>query len=440
MNVINSVPAIEFESPEKIAKVQLHELQKLLRYTQANSPFYQLLFKNSGIDALQIDSFQAFSRIPFTSKDELARFPDDFLCVPKSEIADFTTTSGTLGNPVTVCLTANDVDRLAYNEAISMLKAGCSSDDIFQLATTMDKRFMAGLAYCEGVRKLNAGLIRVGASAPSLQWDSIQRFEPTVLIAIPSFVLALIDFAKKNGINIRKSSLKKLIAIGQPVRDKELNLNVIGQRIQDEWGLEIYSTYASTEMGCAFTECEAGAGGHLNPDLLYLEMIDEAGNLVGDGETGEVVITTLGIEGMPLLRYRTGDLATIYQSPCSCGRTTPRLGPIIGRKQQMIKFKGTTVHPSSIVPILDANKEFGMYLIELVTDELGLDGINIIYPEEEVSTEKAIEITVGIGEAIKVRPDFKRMPKDELRKMVLDPSSRKPIKILDNRKNILSTL
>src|SRR5688572_28087242 len=156
-----------------------------------------------------------------------------------------------------------------------MTIAGCDSTDVFQLATTMDKRFMAGLAYYEGVRKLGGGLIRVGASSPALQWDSIQRFNPTVLIAIPSFVLTLIDYAIANGIDIRKSSLKKIIAIGQPIRKKNLELNSIGEKIRDEWGIEIYSTYASTEMAAAFTECTHGAGGHLQPDLIFAEVLDE---------------------------------------------------------------------------------------------------------------------------------------------------------------------
>lgn len=420
-------------SAEEIASEQLKAVKELMVYLEENSPFYRELFADNAISAQDFNSLDQLANIPTTSKDDLSERPNDFLCIPKNQIADFTTTSGTLGNPVTVCLSEKDIERLAYNEAVSMMKAGCTSDDIFQLATTMDKRFMAGLAYNEGVRKLGAGMIRVGASAPSLQWDSIHRFEPTVLIAIPSFVLTLMDYAKKNGIDYKASSLKKVIAIGQPIRDKNLNLNIIGKRIQDEWGLEVYSTYASTEMGHAFTECEAGRGGHLNPDLLYMEVLDENDNPVGNGEVGEVIITTLGVEAMPLLRYRTGDLVTLYTDTCSCGRTTPRLGPVIGRKQQLIKYKGTTVHPSAIVPLLDSRKDAGLYIIELITDDLGLDGIQLIFSEDKVNDELGNAIVKEIGDAIKVKPTFKLIPGDELRRLVLDPSSRKPLKILDSR-------
>src|SRR5690606_3508412 len=116
------------------------------------------------------------------------------------------------------------------------------------------------------------------------------------------------------------------------------NLNVLGKKITEYWNIQLYSTYASTEMQTAFTECHAGKGGHQQPDLIILEILDESGNQLPEGVYGEVTITTLGIEAMPLLRYRTGDIACYYQEPCRCGRHSKRLSPVIGRKQQMIKF------------------------------------------------------------------------------------------------------
>jgi len=434
MSAVNKTNDISFADYSEINDFQFNQIKHTLSYAKANSPFYQKLFSKNSIDISVIKTGVDFSKIPFTLKEDLCENPDDFLCVPKHKIAEYTTTSGSLGKPATMCLTANDLERLAKNEANSMLIAGCTSDDIFQLATTMDKRFMAGLAYCEGVRKLGAGLIRVGASAPALQWDSILRFKPTVLIAIPSFVLSLIDYAKSNGIDVKQSSLKKLIAIGQPIRDVDLQLNIIGKKIATEWGLEIHSTYAATEMACAYTECSESCGGHEQPDLIYTEILDENDNQVSDGEHGEIVITTLGVEAMPLIRYRTGDIARVYKTACSCGRKTLRLGPIIGRKNHIIKFKGTTVHPSAIIPILDVRKECSPYLIELSTDELGLDNLTLVFSNETITDQKAIEIINDLSELIKVKPNFKRIEKQILQQLIFDPSSRKPIKIIDLRK------
>ncbi|MCG8573247.1 MAG: AMP-binding protein [Flavobacteriales bacterium] len=433
MSVNIESPTVEFLAKEELKNYQLDRLKSLLDYLNEHSQHYRELFAKEGINPEDIDSLEDLKKIPFTQKKDLAENPDRFLCVEKSTIAEFVTTSGTIGNPITVYLTRNDIDRLAYNEAISMLKAGCTSNDVFQLATTMDKRFMAGLAYCEGVRKLDAGLIRVGASSPSLQWDSIERFKPTVLIAIPSFVLTLIDYAKANGIDYRNSSLKKVIAIGQPIRNTDLSLNKIGKRIEEEWGLSVYSTYASTEMGCAFTECGFGTGGHLHPDLLYMEVVDEDGNEVAHGEEGEIVVTTLGVEAMPLLRYKTGDIAVKYDDTCSCGRTSGRLGPIIGRKQQMVKYKGTTVHPSALIPFLDSHKGVRSYLIELSTDELGLDVLSVLVAEENCDAEKAQQLTNEMGDFLKVKPQLRCIPQAQLKALILDPSSRKPIRILDKR-------
>jgi phenylacetate-CoA ligase len=433
MNAMSNVPSPEFLNESEIAAYQLEQLKGLIGYLQQNSKHYQHMFLTHGISVSSLKSLQDLAKIPTTGKEELCAKPDDFLCVPKSQIAEYTTTSGSMSEPASVFLTMNDIARLAKNEARSMMLAGCSSEDIFQLATTMDKRFMAGLAYFEGVRKLGAGLIRVGASSPALQWDSILRFKPTVLIAIPSFVLTLIEYAKSNGIELRKSSLKKVIAIGQPVRTKNLELNNIGKKIATDWGLEIYSTYASTEMAAAFTECSYGAGGHLQPDLIYAEVLDEQNQPVAHGEQGEIVISTFGVEAMPLLRYRTGDIAVVYKDQCHCGRNTLRLGPIIGRKNHILKYKGTTIHPSSLIPSLDARSDCKLYLIELSTDELGLDVLTILFSREQITDEQAQIIVNDLSDLLKVKPQFRLIDEQKMQSIILDPSSRKPIKILDIR-------
>ena len=433
MNVSLDLNQIEYATQVELNEFQLGKIHELFDYLVENSPYYKRLFEEKNIQKSDIQTLDDLRKIPTTNKQTLADHTDDFLCVPKSEISDFTTTSGTIGNPVTVYLTAKDIDRLAYNEAMSMKKAGCSSNDVFQLATTMDKRFMAGLAYAEGVRKLKGGLIRVGASSPALQWDSIERFNPTVLIAIPAFVLALIDYAKANNIDYKNSSLHKVIAIGQPVRDQNFDLNKISSRIEEEWGLQVFSTYASTEMAAAFTECEHGKGGHLQPDLIYFESLNEKDEPVQSGELGEIVITNLGVEGMPLLRYRTGDLAAHYREQCACGRTTLRVGPIIGRKNQMIKFKGTTVHPQVILPFVDTLRVCSEYLLELSTDDLGLDNLTVVFPEEEVNDDQATKAIQQIADLIKVKPNYRFIPLKSIRGLVRDPSSRKPVKIHDLR-------
>jgi phenylacetate-CoA ligase len=409
---------------------QQQKLQELLAYVSQHSSYYQRIFREKGIDSASIATAADLAQLPFTTKDDLAQYNDDFLCVPKSKITDFVTTSGTLSDPVAFYLTDSDVERLASNEAESFRCADGSEDDVYQLMTTIDRRFMAGLAYWMGARKMGAGMIRVGPGAPFLQWESIQRFSPTVIIAIPSFIPRLIDYALAHDIDFQSSSIKSVICIGEPVRNPDFTLNELGKRITSQWDVKLYSTYASTEMGAAFTECGQGKGGHLNPDLLILEVVDEQGNAVGEGELGEVVVTTLGVEGMPLLRYKTGDLCHVYYQPCACGRTSPRLGPVVGRKQQMIKFKGTTIFPPALFDVLDAVKEIELYQVVVSKNELGNDEITIVLPMQLQTAVFKEMIHSLFKSRLRVSPALQFVTAEELTFRIYKQEKRKPEKLI----------
>src|SRR5277367_4242743 len=159
---MNHLPEIELQSPDKIKRNQEERLKKLLGYVALNSPFYKKHFVSHGIDINSIRSLEDLALIPPTTKDQLQLYNWDFLCVPSGKIIEYTTTSGTLGSPVTIALTENDLQRLAYNECISFACADGTSEDLYQLMITLDRQFMAGVAYYEGIRKLGAGLVRVG--------------------------------------------------------------------------------------------------------------------------------------------------------------------------------------------------------------------------------------------------------------------------------------
>ena len=422
--------SIEMDKTKNNTSSPLDKLQSLLNYLNNNSKYYQKLFSEKKIDINSITSLKDLEKIPFTCKDDLAKNNDDFLCVAKSKVADFVTTSGTLSDPVTFYLTAKDVDRLAENEARALKCAGGSSDDIYQLMTTIDKRFMAGLAYQLGIRKMEAGIVRTGPGAPYLQWESIQRFSPTVLIAIPSFIPKLIDYAIENGIDYKNTSIKSIICIGEPIRNQDFTPNELGKRILSHWDVQLASTYASTEMGAAFTECKAGVGGHLNPDLLILEVVDENGAAVKNGALGEVIFTTLGVEGMPLLRYKTGDLCHVYYDKCTCGSNAPRLGPVLGRKQQMIKFKGTTIFPPAIFDVLDMMAEINLYQVEISKNEFGNDHITVILPNHLDNKAFHKKINLLYKSKLRVTPDLRYIDEDTINQKVFNQEKRKPEKLV----------
>jgi phenylacetate-CoA ligase len=217
--------------------------------------------------------------------------------------------------------------------------------------------------------------------------------------------------------------------VGEAIHEDDLSYNILGKRILENWDVQLYSTYASTEMGAAFTECEAQNGCHLNEDLLFLEVLNDAGEAVSDGEIGEIIVTTLNVEGTPLLRYKTGDLARVFTSPCSCGRTSPRLGPIIGRKNQLIKFKGTTIFPKAIFEIFDAIPQISCYKIEVTKDYLGNDALTVLLEKQLESSGLMPQIVEQCKSKLRVVPHFIFLENEYLRNQVFKKNSRKPEKI-----------
>tara|TARA_R110002051_G_scaffold324635_1_gene422848 strand:+ start:41352 stop:42644 length:1293 start_codon:yes stop_codon:yes gene_type:complete len=428
------IPNIEMASKADIHDFQIEKLKELLKYLNTNSVYYKRLFSTNKISIETINSLENLNTIPTTSKDDLQQYNDDFLCVPKNKIIDYVTTSGTLGDPVIFGLTDNDLERLAYNEAISFACAGIGENDIIQLMTTIDRRFMAGLAYFLGARKLGAGIIRVGNGIPELQWDSILKFKPTYIIAVPSFLLKLIEYAQQHQIDLNTTSIKGAICIGEPLRNQDFSLNTLAEQITKDWNIQLFSTYASTEMNTAFTECSQQQGGHHHPELIIYEILDDNDQPVSKGESGELTITTLGIEGMPLLRFKTGDIVKEHSKKCACGRNTPRLGPVIGRKKQMIKYKGTTLYPPALHNILNDFNEIESYIIELSHNEIGTDEILIKIATIDPSENLAQKIKDHFRAKLRVLPTIEFCDKKEIHLLQFPKMSRKPIKVIDTRK------
>ncbi len=428
-----NIPSIETAPLEEIKAFQESKLQEALHYAAGHSAFYKELFAKNNIDVAAITTVEGLQQLPVTTKEDLQAFNDEFLCVPRSKIIDYTTTSGTSGDPVTFGLTDGDLDRLAYNEAISFACSGIREGDLVQLMTTIDRRFMAGLAYFLGLRKLGAGVIRVGAGIPELQWDSILKYKPSYLITVPSFLLKLIEYAEAHNIDYNNSGIKGAVCIGEPIRTQEFGFNTLSKKITDKWDIKLFSTYASTEMSTAFAECEYSCGGHHHPELIIVEVLDDTNLPVKAGESGELTITTLGVEGMPLIRFKTGDIVRAHTEPCQCGRTTLRLGPVVGRKQQMIKYKGTTLYPPAMNDLLNGFTEVAGHVIEIGTNELGTDEIVIKVAATDPSDMLLAHIKDHFRAKLRVTPKIVFVSAEELNSIMFNPMSRKPVTFIDKR-------
>jgi phenylacetate-CoA ligase len=267
-----------------------------------------------------------------------------------------------------------------------------------------------------------------------MHWDSILKLKPTHVIAVPSFLLKMIQYAEERGLDLNASGVKAALCIGEPIREDDLRDNALAKRIKKDWNIELYSTYASTEMSTAFTECSEHQGGHHHPELVITEIIDEEGKAVPEGEVGELVITNLGVEAMPLIRFKTGDMVRAHHEACPCGRSTMRLGPIVGRKGQMIKYRGTTLYPPALANALHNFEEIESFVIELKANELGLDEIclKLASSTQEAAFIEAIKSHFQAKLRVVPRIEFHDLA--TVNKLRFPGGGRKPILVLDSRK------
>ena len=420
---------LEFSGPDKIRQAQETLFRKHLDYIIKNSPYYRRTLSGFDLKNASLDNLADF---PFTDKTAFEKHNDDLLAVPAADIVDIVLSSGTTGEPTKIMYTENDLVRLAYNEESSFAGCGITSEDIVLLTCTMDRCFIAGLAYFLGVRAIGAAAIRNGLSSFASHMEIIQRMNPTVIVGVPSFLYKLGQFFQSRGIDPQKTAVNKIVCIGEPVRNAELSLLKMGLNLEEIWSSKVYSTYASSETITTFCECTAQNGGHLHPELAIVEIVNEKGDVLPPGEEGEVVVTTLSVEGMPLLRFKTGDVSFLIDEPCACGRYSPRLGPIIGRKKQMIKYKGTTLYPQGIYSVLDEISEVNDYYIT-VSGDYDLSDMLSVHVSLSNGLFPPDRIMDRLQARLRVRPEVIISPDEEIKKQILSSTSRKINRFIDRR-------
>jgi phenylacetate-CoA ligase len=395
---------------------------EVFRHAKERSPYYREKFSSfAGIPKIE--------ELPFVDSSVLAVRNDDFLCVPRRSVVEIVTTSGTAGGPLLWMLTDSDLRRLALNEKLSFECAGLTDRDTVLVAVALDRCFIAGLAYWLGLREIGCSIVRVGPSSAASVLEMIERVQTTAIVAVPSFLRVITDKARDSGFDLKKCSVKKAVCIGEPVRTPALGLNAAGAAIEADWSARVYSTYGVTELAASFCECDAGMGGHLHEELLHVEIVDDAGNAVANGEVGEIVATTLGVEAMPLIRYRTGDCAALFRTPCKCGRTTPRLGPIVGRKNQKLKFKGASLFPSTLQSVLEQARGIEAYVIIARAESELSDSIEVlVHGEASVSA-----LREELQARSKISPLIRQVSRAEIEALQMPPQSRKRRTFVDMR-------
>lgn len=359
-------PELETMSREEIKKLQLERLQKTVRHCM-NSPFYKKRFEEAGLKPEDIKSLDDVRKIPFTTKQDLRdTYPFGLASVPLSKCVRLHSSSGTTGNPTVILHTQKDLDEWANAVARCLWMVGLRPEDVFQNSSGYGM-FTGGLGFQYGAERLGMLTVPAAAGNSLRQIKFIKDFGTTAIHAIPSYLTRLHEVMEQEGVDPRKDTKLKIFAIGAEPHTEEQR-----KRIENMFGVKAYNSFGMSEMcgpGVAF-ECKEQNGLHFWEDYYIVEIVDpETLEPVPDGQIGELVLTTLNREAMPLLRYRTRDLTRVLPGDCPCGRKHIRLDRMKGRSDDMMVLRGVNIFPIQIEKILLNYPELSSnYLITLTTD------------------------------------------------------------------------
>ena len=424
-------PALEILPLADMHKLQLQRLRDTIRRA-AHSPFYGERLRQAGVAAENIKSLEDLRRIPFTTKDDLRAHGKEMLTVPLTDIVRVHASSGTSGQATVIYYTREDINAWAELLARSMYMTGMRPADVFQNMMGYGL-FTGGLGFHYGAELLGALTIPAGAGNSLRQIHLMQQFKTTAIHIIPSYALYLLQTFDKAGVDPRSLSLR-LAFIGAEPHTEEMR-----RRIEAAYGVKAYNSYGLSEMngpGVAF-ECSEQNGMHVWEDAFLLEVVDPRTlEPAAPGELGELVFTNLTRRGMPILRYRTRDLASYDPQPCPCGRAHRRISRIQGRSDDMLIVKGVNIFPIQIEKILMGMPEVHTnYLVELTRENFN-DVLHVKVEVQEAFFQEGLKslqhLQKRLTEALK--SELLVTPKVELvEPHTLPTSEGKAVRVVDRR-------
>jgi len=366
-------PKFELMEREDLEELQLRRLKSVVEKLYKNVPFYQRKFREAGITPQDIQSLKDVVRLPTTRKQDLRdNYPFGLFAVPREEVVRVHASSGTTGKPTVVGYTARDIETWSDIMARDFVMVGVNKGDIFQNAVNYGF-FTGGLGVHYGIERVGAMAVPSGVGNTERQLEIMMDFGVTVLHCTPSYALYLAETAKARGV-VDKLKLR-IGCFGAEPWSEEAR-----KELEEALHIKAYDSYGLSEMmgpGVAF-ECREQSGLHIWEDHFLVEILDKNEKPCAPGEPGELVITSLTKEAMPLIRYHTGDVTYIIDEKCSCGRTSRKLHRFLGRADDMLIVRGINVFPSQIEDVLVSIPEIGSYF-QVVVDRKrhGLDEISI---------------------------------------------------------------
>jgi phenylacetate-CoA ligase len=423
---------IETLDRKSLEALQLKKLKKSLE-AAATTPFYMRVFEDKKVNISKINSIEHVKDLPLTTKNDLRlSYPDGMVTIPRQEIIRMHASSGTTGKSTVIFYSRKDVDDWADLVARCMVATGTTRDDVFQNMMGYGL-FTGGLGLHYGAEKLGCMVIPSSTGNTQKQIQLIQDFNTTVIHITPSYSLHLIEVIQENGIDPHDLSLKKAYIGAEPHSESTR------KKIEEQYGIDAYNSYGLSEMngpGVSF-ECTYKDGMHTWEDFYIVEIIDpNTEEVLPDGMEGELVLTHLNREAMPIIRYRTRDLTRIIPEGCSCGRTHRRIERIKGRSDDMFIVGGVNVFPSQIESALMNIPEVGNNYQIVLDREESLDRIHIkveLYSKmfhgdlKELNRLKK-KITEAVRSTILVNPRVELLEPGSL-----PPSMGKAVRVIDNR-------
>jgi phenylacetate-CoA ligase len=358
---------------EELQELQERKLKQLVENVYRSSHFYRKRFKEAGVKPEDIKTLADVAKLPFTYKMDLRdNYPTNMFCVPMNQVVRFHVSSGTTGKPTVVGYTRGDIDLWTSSLARAMTSCGLGRGDIIQVSYGYGL-FTGGLGAHYGAEEVGASVIPMGVGNTERQIELMIDLKATAIACTPSYLLHMNEVAKKMGVNVKEDSHLKIAFLGAEPWSLETR-----KRIEDTLGIKAFDIYGTSEMsGPLFTECKEQNGIHVWADHFLLEVIDKNGDPVKEGQRGELVITTLTKEALPLIRYRVGDITILNNKECECGRTHPRIMRILGRSDDMLIIRGINVFPSQVESVLMTIPEVGEHF-QIVAERKGeLDDLTV---------------------------------------------------------------
>lgn len=351
----------ELFAPEEIAIIQVRQLRKTIHYIYQRAPYYRDLFDRERLLPTDFKSLDDLRHLPAVAQEDLRRERDRFLCVRPEEVADVAAVAGAAAGGCWLKLTESDLSRIAYDQQLSAKLLGVNERDVVLAALPWDRCGLSGLACYLGLRRAGVTVLRMGTAGIRDLAAALASHQPTVLYAEAAYVRAVTREAESLGINLRHQSVRRLVVLGAGLRHEDGNGNDLGNYLARLWNAQTLMLMLSPETAASFAECETGCL-HAHPEVLHVEVVDAQGRAVPAGEAGELCLTPFGVTGMPVLRFRTGELTTLRTGVCACGRWTPRIGPLLGRRSDVLLLAGRLWYPAVLEGVVLGEPEVEAYV------------------------------------------------------------------------------